>query len=163
MSLDPIDMDDSARPYAGPKRSPPSWTICSRTLNDLGGLSVGVLAELLQERGTGVLMVLFALLLALPSGVLPGLNTDIRDPADHPRAQLALGRTYRLAAARRHKHAGSIPTHVRRVVGRLLPPLRRLEHFLKPRAAWLITGGGQRICSAPSPCCWRSLPPSRSR
>ena len=149
-SLDPIDMETGPGALENAGRPEALSAILDDllgTLTDLGALSVGVLAELLQERGTGVLMVLFALFLALPTGILPGLNTIFAIPLILLAGQLALGRTTvwlpRGVTARRLD-----PEAVRGVVGRLLPSLRRLETLIRPRLSWVVAGGGRRLFGA---------------
>lgn len=117
----------------------------SEILEELGGslsgerVSVGDITLALHERGFGFLLLIFALPMALPLPVPPGINVLLASPLILLTAQQALGR-----------HAVWMPEWIKRksiargkmerMIDGALPWTRRLEVLLKPRMG-LITHG----------------------
>ncbi len=109
-----------------------------------GSLSMSALVERLQGRGIGALMVFFSLLLALPSGIMPGLNTLFALPLAALSAQRALGHD-KVWLPRRLKTKEWSAAQTDSMVAKLQPWLLRLEKLLKPRFAAITTPAGARL------------------
>jgi hypothetical protein len=123
----------------------------SKVLDDLrhdmpaeGMLTTGTLVEILRERGIGALMVLFALPLALPSGIVPGLNTLFALPLAFLTAQQAAGRQSAWLP-RKMMEKELDPERMAGLIAAILPWLLKLEKLLRPRLAWVTMPGTARI------------------
>ena len=93
------------------------------------------MAEFLGDRSIGGLLLILALPMALPVPA-PGISVLFGVPLIVISAQLALG--YRRAWLPARLAQRSIPRSTfLTIVDRMLPPLRRLERIVQPRAGWL--------------------------
>jgi hypothetical protein len=107
-------------------------------------ITTGMIADGLEQRGIAALMVFFATALALPSGIVPGLNTLFALPLVPLMGQQALG----------HDRAW-LPQNIRQkqldrdrtaaLILKLLPALDKLEKLLKPRLLWATQGPVSRF------------------
>ena len=115
-----------------------------RDLPPADAMNTGTLVEALHERGIGALMVLFALPLALPSGIMPGLNTLFALPLAVLSAQQALGRhTAWLPKKMMAKKLD--PERTAAMITTILPWLLKLEKLLRPRLASVTASGTSRF------------------
>jgi hypothetical protein len=98
-------------------------------------VTLGDMAEFLEDRSIGGLLLVLALPMALPVPA-PGLSVLFGVPMIVISAQLALG--YNRAWLPTRLARRSVPTSTfLTIVERILPALRRLEHIVRPRAGWL--------------------------
>lgn len=98
----------------------------------------------LQERGFGILMIIFSLPLSVPIPVPPGYTTILSIPLILFSLQLLLG-----------FHSPWMPRWLERksfkrstlalVVKKTLPALKKIEKFMKPRMSFIFYGPGEKI------------------
>lgn len=107
-------------------------------------ISVGELLDALSDHGFGLLILVPALINAIPGPHIPGFSLPFAIALIVLGAQLALGRP-----------SPWIPSRVRlwsvtsagyaRFLDRVLPIIRRIEAWLGPRPSWLTEPTGQRV------------------
>jgi hypothetical protein len=107
-------------------------------------VSLGALAEALEERGIGIVVLCLALPNAVPGPSLPGISALFALPIAWLGVQLARGRDYpqfpRWLCERsldRRRFAG--------LVARTTPAIDWLERWLGPRPGWLTGRPGRRL------------------
>lgn len=110
-------------------------------------ISLGELLDALSDHGFGLLILVPALINAIPGPHIPGFSLPFAIGLVVWGAQLALGRS-----------APWIPRPVRqwsvtsagfsRFLDRVLPPIRRVEAWLRPRPSWLTDPIGVRLIGA---------------
>ncbi|MFT4314102.1 MAG: exopolysaccharide biosynthesis protein [Wolbachia pipientis] len=98
----------------------------------------------LQERGFGILIIIFSLPLSVPIPVPPGYTTILSIPLILFSLQLLLG-----------FHSPWMPNWLERksfkrstlalVVKKTLPALKKIEKFMKPRMSFIFRGPGEKI------------------
>ncbi|MDX5497354.1 MULTISPECIES: exopolysaccharide biosynthesis protein [unclassified Wolbachia] len=98
----------------------------------------------LQERGFGILIIIFSLPLSVPIPVPPGYTTILSIPLILFSLQLLLG-----------FHSPWMPRWLERksfkrstlalVVKKTLPALKKIEKFMKPRMSFIFCGPGEKI------------------
>ncbi len=107
-------------------------------------VSVGTIIEELHERGFGVLMFFFAVPIALPFPVPPGINIAFALPLLVLTAQLMAGR-----------HSVWMPEKIRirsfsrksldKTIDLCIPWMVRIEYFIKPRLGFMTQGASANI------------------
>ncbi len=107
-------------------------------------VSVDMIVESLHERGFGVLMFFFAIPIALPFPVPPGVNVAFATPLAILAAQLMVGRDIvwmPKTIGRRGLSRGKLHG----VIDLCVPWLRRLEILVRPRLGVMTRGGAANI------------------
>jgi len=101
--------------------------------------SIAVLLESLHERGFGFILLIFALPMALPLPVPPGINILLASPLILLTAQQALGRhTIWLPEGMKRKTISS--AKLSRILAGAIPWMQRIERFVRPRLGWMTQG-----------------------
>ncbi len=107
-------------------------------------ITIGALAAALHERGTGMVLLLFALPMALPVPVPPGVNIALASPLIFLTAQQALGRQslwLPQKILRREIRCDKLSG----LIDRMIPFLDRISCFIKPRLGFLTHGAASRL------------------
>jgi hypothetical protein len=103
-----------------------------------GTVTLGAVAERLGHAATGTLLLLCGL-----AGLVPGLAVVLGVPLCLLAMGLLLGREEAWLPHRSRTH--SIKAHrLVTAIDRVVPWLRWLERWLRPRAAWVMSGAGRR-------------------
>lgn len=101
----------------------------------------------MQERGFALLLVLFALPMALPLPYPPGFSTLVSLPLLFISAQMALGYSaFWLPEFVAKKRVNRLS--LQGVLNKALPYVEKLEHYLKPRHPALLTPLAERLIGA---------------
>lgn len=107
-------------------------------------VSVDMIVESLHERGFGVLMFFFAIPIALPFPVPPGVNVAFATPLAVLAAQLMVGRD-RVWMPKAIGQRGLARDKLHGVIALCVPWLKRLEVLVKPRLGFMTRGGAAHI------------------
>ncbi len=117
----------------------------SDVLNDLNSalkgqhVSIGDIIEALHERGFGFMLLIFALPMALPLPVPPGINILLASPLILLTAQQALGR-HTIWMPEKIRKRGVARTKLESFINGAIPWMRRLEILLRPRLGGITHG-----------------------
>jgi len=101
--------------------------------------SVAMLLEALHERGFGFILLIFALPMALPIPVPPGVNVVLAAPLILLTAQQALGR-HTIWLPERIKKKSVATEKLQSVIRGAIPWMRRLEVIVRPRLGMITQG-----------------------
>ncbi|MES1940782.1 exopolysaccharide synthesis, exoD [Salinisphaera sp. T5B8] len=107
-------------------------------------LSIGEVLEVIGERGYGPLVLILALIAALPTGAVPGIPSVCGISIALVSTQLIFGKAHpwlpkrlRRLAIERHRY--------RQVSRRLIPWTRRIDRLVRPRLTVLVQGASTRL------------------
>ena len=109
------------------------------TAVDHDRISIGQLNDGFHERGFGILLFIFALPMALPLPVPPGINVLLASPLLLLTFQQTIGRRKTWLpdfVSKREFNSASLT----KVIDGALPWVQRLECLLRPRLAWVTSG-----------------------
>jgi len=107
-------------------------------------LSLGEVLAVIGERGYGPLVLILALIAALPTGAVPGIPSVCGISIALVSIQLVFGKRYPWLP-KRLKRMSIERRHYSRVADRITPWTRRLDRLVQPRLAWLTAGIATRI------------------
>lgn len=107
-------------------------------------ISVGELLDALSDHGFGLLILVLALINAIPGPHIPGFSLPFAIGLVGLGAQLAQGRPSPWIP-RRVRQWSVTSTGYARFLDRALPIIRRVEVWLGPRPSWLTEPSGQRV------------------
>ena len=107
-------------------------------------ISLGELLDALADHGFGLLILVPALINAIPGPHIPGFSLPFAIALVVLGAQLALGWPSPWVP-RRIRRWSVTSTGYARFVGRVLPIIRRVEAWLRPRQSWLTEPIGARL------------------
>ena len=109
------------------------------TANKYEQMNIAQLNEGLHERGFGILLFVFALPMALPLPVPPGINVLLASPLLLLTFQQAIGRrkTWLPDFISKREFNGA---HLTKVIDAAMPWVQRLEYLLRPRLGWMTSG-----------------------
>lgn len=107
-------------------------------------VSLGVIVDHLRERGFGILMLLIVLPNCVPIPVPPGTSTVFSLPLLFLSLQMVLGRPEPWMPKKLAEKQVSV-RHLRRVVEVVIPRLRRIQKYVKPRFEFASSKTGERI------------------
>jgi hypothetical protein len=97
-----------------------------------------------HERGIGMLLFFFALPMAMPVPVPPGINVLLASPLILLTAQWALGRkTIWLPEKIRNKTISS--SKLKKTISTTIPLLKKIEFFIRPRLGFITQDGPSRF------------------
>ncbi len=122
----------------------------SDVLNDLNSafknehVSVSDIIEALHERGFGFLLLIFALPMALPLPVPPGINILLASPLILLTAQQALGR-HAVWMPEKVQKRSIERTKLEKLINGVIPWMQRLEIILKPRLGGITHGAFSNV------------------
>lgn len=102
-------------------------------------VTIGDILEALHERGFGFILLLFALPMALPIPVPPGINILLATPLLILTAQQALGR-HTIWMPERLKRKAISRNKLCGVIDSALPLLKRIEALTRPRLGFITDG-----------------------
>ncbi len=106
--------------------------------------TIGTLVEALHERGIGALMLLFAVPLALPTGIVPGVNTVFALPLIPLALQQARGRHTVWLPSR--LLARTLPADkITAMLESAIPWIKKLEILVRPRLGGITQDGPSRL------------------
>ncbi len=117
----------------------------SEVLRDLGNsfegehISIGNIIEALHERGFGFLLLIFALPMALPLPVPPGINILLASPLIILTGQQALGR-HTIWMPEKLRRRSIARAKLEKLISAAIPWMQRLEVLLKPRLGGITHG-----------------------
>ncbi len=111
--------------------------------HDKGNISFDEIRTSLDDRAFGFLMVILALPNLIPI-IIPGLSTILGIPLAYIGLQLMAGRNRPWFPGWITQRSFS-RSRFQAMLARGLPYVVRVEHFLKPRAIWLVEGTGERV------------------
>ena len=117
----------------------------SEVLKDLNNaltgetVKIGQILEQLHERGFGFIMLIFALPMALPIPVPPGINILLATPLLLLTAQQALGR-HTIWMPRRIVEKAIKRDRLEKLITGCIPWMQKLETLVKPRLGFLTQG-----------------------
>ena len=107
-------------------------------------LSIGEVLQVTGERGYGPLVLILALIAALPTGAVPGIPSVCGISIALVSTQLIFGKAHpwlpkrlRQLSIERHRY--------RQVSRRLTPWTRRIDRLVRPRLTVLVQGAGTRL------------------
>ncbi len=107
-------------------------------------LSIGEILTVIGERGYGPLVLMFALIAALPTGAVPGIPSVCGISIALVSTQLVFGKDYPWLPAKLREL--SIERHrYKQVSRRLIPWTRRLDRLVRPRLHVLVEGASNRL------------------
>ncbi len=107
-------------------------------------LSLGEVLTVIGERGYGPLVLILALIAALPTGAVPGVPSVCGISIALVSTQLVFGKRYPWLP-RRLKEMSIERRHYSSVADRITPWTRRLDRLVQPRLPWLTAGVATRI------------------
>lgn len=107
-------------------------------------ISVGELLDALADHGFGLLVLVPALINAIPGPHIPGFSLPFAIALVVLGAQLALGWPSPWVPQRVRRWSVSSAGYAR-FLGRVLPTIRRVEAWLQPRPSWLTDPIGARV------------------
>ena len=107
-------------------------------------ISVGEFLDALSDQGFGLLILLPALINAIPGPHIPGFSLPFAIGLIALGAQLALGRPSPWVP-KRVRRWSMTSSRYSRFLGRVLPIIQRAEAWLGPRPSWLTEAAGQRV------------------
>jgi hypothetical protein len=110
-------------------------------------ISVGELLDALADHGFGLLILAPALFNAIPGPHVPGFSLPFAIALVVLGAQLALGWSSPWVP-RRVRRWSVTTTGYARFLNRVLPTIRRVEAWLRPRPSWLTDPLGTRVIGA---------------
>lgn len=125
----------------------------SEVLQDLNGsltdqrTNIAQIIEALHERGFGFILLFFALPMALPLPVPPGINVLLASPLLLLTAQQAIGR-HTIWLPQKIMNKSMDTKKLSRMIEGVLPWMRRMEFFLKPRFGMVTQGVFSNIIGA---------------
>ena len=106
--------------------------------------SIADILEAFHERGLGMVLILFATPMALPIPVPPGINVLLATPLIFLTLQQAMGaHTVWLPEKIKRKEMDS--GKLKGMLQKILPFLRKIEFFLRPRLSWITNDGISRL------------------
>jgi len=107
-------------------------------------ISIAEVMEAFHERGFGILLLIFAMPMALPLPVPPGINIALATPLIFLTVQQMLGRRHVwLPKAWRKKNISK--AKMDSILGSAIPFLQKLEILTKPRLSFLTTHHAQMV------------------
>jgi len=107
-------------------------------------LSIGEILTVIGERGYGPLVLMLALIAALPTGAVPGIPSVCGLSIALVSTQLVVGKDYPWLPARLRRL--SIERHrYKQVSRRLTPWTRRIDRLVRPRLSVLVEGVSTRL------------------
>lgn len=106
-------------------------------------LSLGEVLSVIGQRGYGPLMLILALIAALPTGAVPGVPSVCGISIALVSIQLVFGKRYPWLPGRL-KNMSIERQHYSRVADRITPWTRRLDRLVQPRLSWLTSGAATR-------------------
>jgi hypothetical protein len=109
-------------------------------------IEIGTLARLMEHRSIGALLLIFALPMVIPIPA-PGISAPFGVILMLASTELMFVQG-KLWLPRRIAARSISREHFARFATRVIPGLRRVEHFARPRMAWLVGGWGVRIVGA---------------
>jgi len=143
-------MDASAgHPLGGSTRAEQHRVPLSALLADLASdrsrerIALNDLIRVFGRRSLGALCFVFAVPNAVPLGI-PGLPIVLAAPLLYLTWQQMTGRTKATLPARLRARSMNRQSFARMVM-RLMPLVRRLEHLVRPRLTWATVGWGERV------------------
>jgi len=107
-------------------------------------ISVGELLDALSDHGFGLLILVPALINAIPGPHIPGFSLPFATGLMVLGAQFALGRPSPWVP-RRVRQWSVTSSGYARFLNRVLPTIQRVETWLGPRPSWLTEAAGQRV------------------
>jgi hypothetical protein len=107
-------------------------------------ISLGELLDALSDHGFGLLILVLALINAIPGPHIPGFSLPFAIGLAVVGAQLALGRPSPWIP-RRVRRWSVTSSGYSRFLDRVLPIIRRVEAWLGPRPSWLTEPTGGRV------------------
>jgi len=107
-------------------------------------LSLGEVLNVIGERGYGPLVLVLALIAALPTGAVPGIPSVCGISIALVSAQLVCGKRYPWLP-RRLRRMSIERRHYARVADRITPWTRRLDRLVRPRLRLLTAGIATRV------------------
>ncbi|GAB3675288.1 exopolysaccharide biosynthesis protein [Salinisphaera aquimarina] len=126
---------------------PTTLTALLQTLESDGEgpqLSLGEVVAVIGERGYGPLVLMLALIAALPTGAVPGVPSVCGISIALVSMQLVFGKRYPWLPARMRRLAIE-RQHYARVADRITPWTRRLDRLVRPRLHWFTHGLATRV------------------
>jgi hypothetical protein len=100
---------------------------------------LGYIIDLLHERGFGILIFLFALPMAIPLPVPPGINLLFSVPLLILAAQQIIG-TQKPWLPQKIRQKSLSPDKIKSLIKTAEPWLDRLSFFIRPRLGWMTQG-----------------------
>ena len=107
-------------------------------------ISVGELLDALSDHGFGLLILVLALINAIPGPHIPGFSLPFAIGLVVLGVQLAQGRPSPWIPRRVRRWSVTSAGYTR-FLDRVLPIIRRVEAWLRPRPSWLTEPAGQRV------------------
>jgi len=107
-------------------------------------ISLGELLDALADHGFGLLILVPAVINAIPGPHIPGFSLPFAIALVVLGAQLALGWSSPWVP-RRIRRWSVTSVGFSRFLDRALPPIRRAEAWLRPRPSWLTESAGERL------------------
>lgn len=107
-------------------------------------ISLGELLDALADHGFGLLILVPALINAIPGPHIPGFSLPFAIALVVLGTQLALGWTSPWVPRRMRQWSVSSAGYAR-FLDRMLPSIRRVEAWLQPRPSWLTEPAGARV------------------
>ncbi|MES1924682.1 exopolysaccharide biosynthesis protein [Salinisphaera sp. T31B1] len=107
-------------------------------------LTLGEVLTVIGERGYGPLVLILALIAALPTGAVPGIPSVCGISIALVSAQLVFGKDYPWLPARLRRMSID-RQHYASVADRIMPWTRRLDRLVRPRMGWLTEGVATRV------------------
>lgn len=106
--------------------------------------SVNELLEAFHERGIGVVLFIFALPMALPVPVPPGINVLLATPLLLLTAQQALGR-HKIWMPQKIRRKTVSTAKLKKTITAAVPFIKKIEFFIRPRLAFITQDGPSRL------------------
>jgi len=100
-----------------------------------------------HERGIGILLLLFAAPMALPVPVPPGINIALATPLLLLTAQQALG-AHTVWLPKKMRARSFTVERLQKLLSGIIPLLRKIEFFTRPRLGWITRGPVSRFFGA---------------
>ena len=107
-------------------------------------LSIGEVLEVIGERGYGPLVLILALIAALPTGAVPGIPSVCGISIALVSTQLIFGKAHPWLPKRLRRLAIERQRY-RQVSRRLIPWTRRIDRLVRPRLTVLVQGASTRL------------------
>lgn len=109
-----------------------------------GEVTLAYILEVFHERGIGILLLLFAVPMALPVPVPPGINVMLASPLIFLTAQQAMG-SHTVWLPRRLMHKSMPRDKLAHTVMAAIPWLKKIEKLIRPRLGWVTQDGPSRL------------------
>jgi hypothetical protein len=106
--------------------------------------SMGELLDALHERGIAMILLIFALPMALPVPVPPGINIMLASPLVFLTAQQALG-AHAIWLPEKLKKKTLKSDSLKSMITKTIPYMKKTELLIRPRAAFLTQDGPSRL------------------